>query len=71
MSGVEVETAIRAEQGAGGSRTVQRVNGNDDASLGIVLGKKVERQLGIDAGDVVYLEMNDDGTATVHFPEQE
>ncbi len=74
MSGVDAQTAIRSEEsggGAGGSRTVQPVNGNDDASLGIVLGKKVERQLDIDSGDVLYLELNGDGTGTLHFPDQE
>jgi len=72
MSGVEVETAIRSEESAGGTRTVQRVNGNDDASLGIVLGKEVERQLGLGSGDVVYLEIDEEnGTGTIHFPERE
>lgn len=71
MSGVSIDAVVESMGGPGGERTVMRLNGNEDASLGIVLGKDLERQLDIEPGDGVYLDVDvESGTATIHFPEK-
>lgn len=71
MSAVPIQEVIESMEGPGGKRTVIKVNGNEEASLGMVLGKDLQREFNLEPSDTLYLDIDVEArTGTIHFPEK-